>query len=130
MEPFELEMKVRDYEVDAEGIVNNARYLNYMEHTRHEFCDSAGLSFRRMRELGMSPVVSHIDIRYKTSLGLGERFVSRLTLERKGPRFIFRQWISNSRGDLCAEALITIVNVIDGRPSRGEELAEAFARYL
>ena len=34
---FELPMKVRDYEVDVEGIVNNANYLHYMEHTRHEF---------------------------------------------------------------------------------------------
>ena len=39
---FELPMKVRDYEVDAEGIVNNAIYLHYLEHTRHEFCDMVG----------------------------------------------------------------------------------------
>ncbi len=47
---FSLEMKVRDYEVDSEGIVNNAVYLHYLEHTRHEFCQQAGLSFRQMRE--------------------------------------------------------------------------------
>ena len=34
---FSMPMQVRDYEVDAEGIVNNAEYLHYMEHTRHEF---------------------------------------------------------------------------------------------
>ena len=39
---FELPMKVRDYEVDSEGIVNNAVYLHYLEHTRHEFCEWAG----------------------------------------------------------------------------------------
>ena len=54
---FSLEMKVRDYEVDSEGIVNNAVYLHYLEHTRHEFCQQAGLSFRQMRERGMAPVV-------------------------------------------------------------------------
>ncbi len=27
---FKLPMKVRDYEVDVEGIVNNANYLHYM----------------------------------------------------------------------------------------------------
>ena len=75
-------MKVRDYEVDSEGIVNNAVYLHYLEHTRHEFCQQAGLSFRQMRERGMAPVVSHVDINYRTPLGLGETMTSLLALER------------------------------------------------
>ena len=41
-----LPLKVRDYEVDSQGIVNNANYLHYLEHTRHEFCESEGISFR------------------------------------------------------------------------------------
>ena len=31
---FTLEIVVRDYELDSEGIVNNAVYLHYLEHTR------------------------------------------------------------------------------------------------
>lgn len=127
---FELHMKVRDYEVDSEGIVNNACYLNYLEHTRHEFCNGVGLSFREMRRRGMSPVARHISIDYLTSLGLGEEFVSCLSLSRKGPRFIFKQWILNSDNRLVVDAEVTIVNIIDGRPTRGNELAEAFASYL
>ena len=42
---FELEMQVRDYECDMEGIVNNAIYQHYLEHTRHEFLASSGISF-------------------------------------------------------------------------------------
>lgn len=40
---FETRMEVRDYECDIEGIVNNANYLHYTEHTRHRFlpCPSA-----------------------------------------------------------------------------------------
>ena len=34
---FSLEIPVRDYELDSEGIVNNANYLHYLEHTRHAF---------------------------------------------------------------------------------------------
>ncbi len=34
---FCLDFKVRDYECDMEGIVNNATYMNYLEHARHEF---------------------------------------------------------------------------------------------
>ena len=32
---FTHEMKVRDYECDLQGIVNNANYQHYMEHSRH-----------------------------------------------------------------------------------------------
>lgn len=125
---FELQMKVRDYEVDSEGIVNNACYLNYLEHTRHEFCRDAGFSFRHMIDAGMSPVVRHIDISYLSSLGLGDEFVSCLSLSRRGPRFIFHQWIVNAAdGRKVVDARVTIVNLVGGRPSRGNELAEAFA---
>ena len=42
---FELEMQVRDYECDMEGIVNNANYQHYLEHTRHEFLAASGIPF-------------------------------------------------------------------------------------
>ena len=41
---YELKMKVRDYECDLQGIVNNANYQHYLEHTRHEFLTSVGIS--------------------------------------------------------------------------------------
>jgi hypothetical protein len=34
---FELPFKVRDYECDIQGIVNNAVYQNYLEHTDMSF---------------------------------------------------------------------------------------------
>ena len=42
---FQLEMMVRDYECDIQGIVNNANYLHFMEHTRHQFLLTEGVSF-------------------------------------------------------------------------------------
>lgn len=123
-------MKVRDYEVDSEGIVNNACYLNYLEHTRHEFCQGAGLSFRSMRERGMSPVVRHVAVDYLSSLGLGAEFRSRLNIRRKGPRFIFHQWIVDASGRPVVDAEVTIVNLINGRPTRGDEFAEVFGPYI
>lgn len=54
---YELEMKVRDYECDLQGIVNNANYQHYLEHTRHEFLTSVGISFAALHEQGVDPVV-------------------------------------------------------------------------
>ena len=59
---FELPIRVRDYEVDSQGIVNNAIYLHYLEHTRHEFCRMAGTSFRRMQREGIDPVLRKVEI--------------------------------------------------------------------
>lgn len=127
---FELPMKVRDYEVDSEGIVNNANYLHYLEHTRHEFCQSAGMSFRQMSEQGIIPVLKKVEIEYITPLGLGEEMVSKLNITREGARFMFYQDIYNAHGQLVVKATVSCVCLENGRLSRGEVLAEAFKDYL
>lgn len=127
---FELPMKVRDYEVDSEGIVNNAVYLHYLEHTRHEFCDMAGMSFRSMHQQGIDPVLNKVEIEYKTPLTLGEHFISKLKISRQGVRFIFHQDIFNTKGQLVIKALVSCVTTRNGRLTRGDELAEVFAKYL
>ena len=47
---FELTLDVRDYECDLQGLVNNAVYQNYLEHARHQYLASLGLSFARFHE--------------------------------------------------------------------------------
>lgn len=128
---FEMTIKVRDYEVDSQGIVNNANYLHYLEMTRHDFCEQAGLTFREMQQLGIDPVVRKIEIEYLSSLTLGETMVSKLRMERRGARFLFFQDIFNAAdGRKVAGAVVTIVSTNKGRLTRGDELAAAFADYL
>ena len=120
---FTITIKVRDYEIDSQGIVNNANYLHYLEHTRHEFCESRGFTFRAMQEQGIDPVVSKIEIEYHTPLRLGETMTSSLWIERRGPRFIFHQDIFAPSGALAVSALVTIVALENGRISRGDSIA-------
>ena len=54
---FSLNLKVRDYECDMQGIVNNAIYQHYLEHARHEYLLSHGLSFAEMTRQGIVIVV-------------------------------------------------------------------------
>lgn len=128
---FEMPMRVRDYEVDCQGIVNNAIYLHYMEHTRHEFCRQAGCSFARMHSRGIDPVLRSVEIEYRHSLGLGQEFLSCIDMRREGARFIFVQDIYTLPDlQLAATANVSVVCTEQGRLTRGDVLAEAFADYL
>ena len=73
---FKLTDKVRDYECDLQGVVNNSNYQHYMEHTRHEFLESLGENFGRMHANGVDGFVSRVEIRYKVSLRSGDRYIS------------------------------------------------------
>ena len=55
---FEITLKVRDYECDLQGIVNNANYQHYIEHTRHEYLLSRGVSFADLHARGIDAVVT------------------------------------------------------------------------
>ena len=128
---YELRIKVRDYELDSEGIVNNANYLHYFEYTRHEFCLAEGCSFDELRKMGIFPVVSRAEIDYKNSLRSGDVILSRLWIERKGPRFIFHQDLyRESDNATVANALISIASIENGRINRGDELASIFGKFL
>lgn len=127
---FELPIKVRDYEVDSEGIVNNANYLHYLEHTRHEFCHHAGFSFREMYSQGIYPVLRKVEIEYLSPLGLGEEMISRLNISRKGARFIFQQDIFKPDGTPIVKSIVTVACLENGRLSRGDILAQKFEKYL
>jgi acyl-CoA thioester hydrolase len=118
MKRFELEMQVRDYECDVQGIVNNAVYQNYLEHTRHEFLHAAGYDFNALRSEGWEPVVVRADIRYRLSLRPRDRFRSTVELRRAGRlRFVFVQRLIRLTDEqVVVEAEITGVFTKNGRP--------------
>ena len=127
---YELEMSVRDYELDSEGIVNNANYLHYLEHTRHEFCSANGISFAEMHNRGIIPVLNRVEIDYKTPLRSGDGFVSKLWLERRGVRFVFHQDLFKLSGETVVSAVVSCVCLENGKLDRGDMLAEIFKDFL
>ncbi len=128
---FTLEIAVRDYELDSEGIVNNAVYLHYLEHTRHAFVKQEGIPFGSLTSDGLVPVVRRMEIDYYMPLRTGDVMLSRLWIERKGPRFIFYQDIfKRDGGELVVSAVVTIVCMENGRINRGDDLAARIAKYL
>lgn len=128
---FETEMEVRDYECDIQGIVNNANYLHYAEHTRHLFLSSLGVSFSKLHEQGTDAVVARMDLQYKTPLRCDDVFISRLALRKEGLRYIFSQDIfRKSDGRLCFRATVELVCLINGRLGNSDDYDRAFAPYI
>ena len=121
---FSLEFSVRDYECDLQGVVNNAVYLNYLEHTRHEYFKSLGLDFARLHQQGCDLVLTRCELDYRSPLRSGDRLVVRLRLERESRlRFAFLQDIyrlPDERLVLQARAIGT--GLIGGRPALPPEM--------
>ena len=89
---FEIELKVRDYECDSQGHVNNANYQHYFEVARHEFLENSGLSFYQLHLKGIDAVVSRVQIRYKVPLIGMDRFKCTISrLEKVNVKYIFHQ---------------------------------------
>lgn len=113
---YELELKVRDYECDIQGVVNNSVYQNYLEHTRHEFLEENNISFAELHNKGIDAMVSSIEIAYKTPLKPGDSFISKLYVAKEGARYVFHQAIyRKSDNKLTIKAKVNAVVVVNGR---------------
>lgn len=127
---FELEMKVRDYECDIQGIVNNAVYQNYLEHSRHEFLNAVGLNFAQLHNDGIDAVVIRVEMDYKQPLKPGDTFVVAITMHKEGRlRFVFDQnIIRKSDGKIAIVAKVTGVLTKNGRPIAPDIIDEALQK--
>ena len=128
-ELFRYEMKVRDYECDIQGVVNNANYQHYFEHARHEFLLSEGVSFSKLQ--GIDFMVSKAVIEYKVSLRSDDRFVVAIDMKREGVKLVCLQNIYRLPDNkLCAKGRIEIISLKDGRLTRGEKFDELFTHFF
>ncbi len=125
---FQLEMQVRDYECDIQGIVNNAVYQNYLEHCRHQFLNTANLDFAELHNQGIDAVVIKAELEYKFPLRPGDLFYIRLKIGRQGQlRIIFNQQIIRKADEkLMVKAKITSVLTRNNRPISPGILEENF----
>jgi acyl-CoA thioester hydrolase len=126
---FKVEMEVRDYECDIEGIVNNAVYLNYLEHARHGFIRRKGFDFVDLTHRGIYLVVIRIEADYLYSLRGGDKFYVTASAEKITKlRFCFTQEIfrlEDNKPILKAKVTGASLNSA-GKPKYFEELEKLF----
>jgi len=126
---FTMEMTVRDYECDIQGIVNNSVYQNYLEHVRHEYLKSIGINFKEYARNGINLVVVRIELDYKFPLQSGDKFYVTAAIERESAvKIVFYQDIYRLPDEkliLKGKVTGTALNQ-RGRP----QIPEEFEQYL
>ena len=128
---FEIDFKVRDYECDMSGIVNNSVYMNYLEHARHEFIRTIGLDFKGLLDAGIFTVVARADLSYKTPLRSGDSFTIKIRVEHSGVKYIFYQDIYRlPDSKLCLKSVITTTSLINGKLATSDVIVHAIEKVV
>jgi len=112
------EFTVRDYECDIQGVVNNANYLHYLEHARHEFLISKEIDFIQLHQEGLDLIVTRSEIEYKYPLRSRDKFVVKTNIMREGNiRLVFLQEIYRTVDmKVIVKARITGAAIMKGKP--------------
>jgi acyl-CoA thioester hydrolase len=128
----ELQLEVRDYECDLQGVVNNANYQHYTEHARHKWLEALGIDFAALHKEGVDLVAVRIEIDYKYPLHSRDRFVVRSNIKREGRlKLIFYQDIYRVPDDkLIAQSRVVATALENGRPKIPEIVLEKMKDVL
>ncbi len=129
---YSLDFKVRDYECDLQGIVNNSVYMNYLEHARHEFIKLYNIDFYELSLQEIYPVVYDARLQFKHSLKSGDEFCVKIRCRREGAlKVVFEQDVYRKKDQKwMLKGEVTSVVTKNGRPIRPDGIFDALFQKL
>ncbi|KAF7027204.1 hypothetical protein CFC21_039267 [Triticum aestivum] len=118
---FEVEMTVRDSDLDQYGVVNNAIYVAYIHNAREKLAASIGFSMASVAHTGNAMALLELNLKYFKPLLRGTKFVVKVrVVQIKGVRILVEHFMETlSDRELVLEAIATVVCLNkDYRPTR------------
>ncbi|MGW4247831.1 acyl-CoA thioesterase [Nocardia sp. NPDC004722] len=110
---FSVPVTVRGYELDINGHLNQAVYLQYAEHARWELLRVSGLAGEKMVAAGIGPVVLEQTVKYQRELHLGDEVRVTCVFEWPGGKtFRMRQQIVKIDGTVSAQ-IDVVTGILD-----------------
>lgn len=110
---FFVDVTVRGYELDTQGHLNQAVYLQYAEHARWELLRAAGLPQEKLLADGVGPVALEVTVKFRRELRGGERVrVSCRFDYGQGKTFTVSQQVLKEDGTVAAE-ITGVAGVLD-----------------
>lgn len=108
----EIEIMVRSTEIDVNGHVNNAKYLEYLEWGREDWYERLGFDYETLKAMDVVTVVAHISVDYRREAVQNDYLRITSWLESvRNTSLTMKQLIHNQREELVIEASIVIVTV-------------------
>jgi YbgC/YbaW family acyl-CoA thioester hydrolase len=121
-----LETVVRCTDIDVNGHVNNARYVESLEWGREAWYEAHGFPYARLLALGAITVVVSLNLNLRHACHQGDRLVITRAERRGRSSFVLAQRIERSDGVVAADAVVTAVTV-DPATRRPRPLPETAA---
>lgn len=107
----EIEIDVRYYETDGQGVVHHANYFQYFELARVEMLKAMGHDYAELERDGIFLVVHSIACKYHRSAKFGDRLRIQTRVTRATMARIDHAYRVLVRDELIAEATSTIACV-------------------
>jgi thioesterase-3 len=126
-----MRIRVRGYQEDRFGHVNNARYPEFLEEGRWAHLEERGLNNEFFKAHTVFPVVVRLSITYRRPASAGDLLEVTTKAVRAGSRrIVLEQQVRLAESDeICVEAEVTAVFLDEetGRPvPLGEEILRAW----
>lgn len=126
----ELQLIVRPTEIDVNGHVNNAKYLEYLEWGREEWYEAADLPYNKLLQEGFQTVTVNININYRKECVQNERLTVITEPEKAGnSSYVLKQIIMSETDVVCADAVVTCVTM-DPSSRKSKPLPEMLRKFF